>query len=83
MKLTAVASYGLMRVLYRAVSSAVEHCLHTAGVTGSIPVPPTIETEHETRTATGFAGFLFFGFPLSSSVQFCSVPILCPNRAQG
>ncbi len=24
-----------------AVSSAVEHCLHTAGVTGSIPVPPT------------------------------------------
>jgi hypothetical protein len=26
---------------------------------------------------------LFFGFPLSSSVQFCSVPILCPNRAQG
>src|SRR5690606_37454860 len=22
-------------------SSAVEHCLHTAGVTGSIPVPPT------------------------------------------
>lgn len=26
---------------YRAVSSAVEHCLHTAGVTGSIPVPPT------------------------------------------
>ena len=27
----------------RAVSSAVEHCFHTAGVTGSIPVPPTIE----------------------------------------
>ena len=25
----------------RAVSSAVEHCFHTAGVTGSIPVPPT------------------------------------------
>ena len=24
-----------------AVSSAVEHCFHTAGVTGSIPVPPT------------------------------------------
>src|SRR5579859_3850045 len=23
------------------VSSAVEHCLHTAGATGSIPVPPT------------------------------------------
>src|SRR5438874_4892752 len=25
-----------------AVSSAVEHCFHTAGATGSIPVPPTI-----------------------------------------
>ena len=25
----------------RAVSSAVEHCSHTAGATGSIPVPPT------------------------------------------
>src|SRR5207245_551584 len=25
----------------RVVSSAVEHCLHTAGVTGSNPVPPT------------------------------------------
>ncbi len=27
---------------HRAVSSAVEHCLHTARVTGSIPVPPTM-----------------------------------------
>ena len=26
------------------VSSVVEHCLHTAGVTGSNPVPPTIES---------------------------------------
>ena len=26
----------------RAISSAGEHCLHTAGVTGSIPVSPTI-----------------------------------------
>src|SRR5271156_1436726 len=29
----------------RAVSSAVEHCFHTAGVTGSIPVPPTIKNQ--------------------------------------
>src|ERR1700688_1436960 len=29
-----------------AVSSAVEHCFHTAGVTGSIPVPPTIIINH-------------------------------------
>ncbi len=27
---------------FRAISSAGEHCLHTAGVTGSIPVSPTI-----------------------------------------
>ena len=27
----------------RAVSSAVEHTLHTRGATGSIPVPPTIK----------------------------------------
>lgn len=27
---------------FGAVSSAVEHCFHTAGVTGSSPVPPTI-----------------------------------------
>ena len=25
------------------VSSAVEHCIHIAGATGSIPVPPTME----------------------------------------
>ena len=29
----------------RAVSSAVEHCLHTAGVTSSILVPPTTDSE--------------------------------------
>jgi hypothetical protein len=28
-----------------AVSSAVEHCFHTAGATGSIPVPPTSRVE--------------------------------------
>ena len=27
----------------RVVSSAVEHCSHTAGATGSIPVRPTIK----------------------------------------
>ena len=30
-----------MKNLIRAISSAGEHCLHTAGVTGSIPVSPT------------------------------------------
>jgi hypothetical protein len=37
------------------VSSAVEHCLHTAGVTSSNLVPPT---KYETRMSQGFAGFL-------------------------
>lgn len=32
------------RSALRAASSAVEHSLHTGGVTGSIPVPPTIQT---------------------------------------
>ena len=40
--LTLERVHGRMRaLLIWAVSSAVEHCLHTAGVTGSIPVPPT------------------------------------------
>src|SRR6267142_531892 len=32
----------ILSCCWRAGSSAVEHCFHTAGVTGSIPVPPTI-----------------------------------------
>ena len=35
--------------LKRAVSSAVEHCFHTAGATGSIPVPPTIKNRRRNR----------------------------------
>jgi hypothetical protein len=31
--------------LYGAISSAVEHCLHTAGVVGSNPTSPTILSE--------------------------------------
>ena len=31
---------------FRAVSSAVEHCLHTAGVAGSNPAPPTKKIKH-------------------------------------
>jgi hypothetical protein len=38
----AVLSLGIL-AHRRAVSSAVEHCFHTAGVTGSIPVPPTTQ----------------------------------------
>jgi hypothetical protein len=36
------AAYRLPLPKKWAVSSAVEHCFHTAGATGSIPVPPTI-----------------------------------------
>src|SRR5581483_2999489 len=32
-----------------AVSSAIEHCFHTAGATGSIPVPPTIQNKDLSR----------------------------------
>nr|CUV18489.1 protein of unknown function [Ralstonia solanacearum] len=45
------------------VSSAVEHCLHTAGVTGSIPVPPTKFSTNvnqrcpETRDSSRLRGF--------------------------
>jgi hypothetical protein len=34
-------AYRLLVAKKWAVSSAVEHCFHTAGATGSIPVPPT------------------------------------------
>ena len=40
----------------RAVSSAVEHCFHTAGVSGSIPLPPTSTRRRihgESATCTG------------------------------
>src|SRR6195256_6998547 len=37
-----------------AVSSAVEHCFHTAGATGSIPVPPTINQAAFVFRAAGF-----------------------------
>ena len=38
----AMVKYLLLSGFARAVSSAVEHCLHTAGATGSIPVSPTM-----------------------------------------
>jgi hypothetical protein len=48
-----------MRTLYWAVSSAVEHCLHTAGVTGSNPVPPTsINKRNPLRNQGVFAFWL-------------------------
>jgi hypothetical protein len=43
----------ILRAHSWAVSSAVEHCFHTAGVTGSIPVPPTIQT-HSIQTVTRY-----------------------------
>ncbi len=45
---------------FRVVSSAVEHCLHTAGATGSIPVPPTkINRSHRAILINSHASWLF------------------------
>ena len=56
-----------MRPLFwRAVSSAVEHCLHTAGVTGSIPVPPTNVRVVSSRTPIRFSDRA-----VSSAVEHC------------
>src|SRR5690348_9561873 len=41
----------------RAVSSAVEHCLHTAGVTSSILVPPTTESKTKGPASPGPSSF--------------------------
>src|ERR1700722_7767902 len=41
------------------VSSAVEHCLHTAGVTGSIPVPSTRFADTAEKSPRRFAGGFF------------------------
>src|SRR4026209_111936 len=50
----------------RAVSSAVEHCFHTAGVPGSIPVPPatfpsSFSMSIRTRFAPSPTGLLHIG----------------------
>ena len=44
-----VLKYSLLSGFARAVSSEVEHCLHTAGVTGSTPVSPTMEPRGYTQ----------------------------------
>src|SRR5437870_11513586 len=55
----AMVKYMLLSGFARAVSSAVEHCLHTAGVTGSIPVSPTMEPRGCTQVKTLFFCLLF------------------------
>jgi hypothetical protein len=42
--LTDALCSGIQLKPLRALSSAGEHCLHTAGVTGSIPVAPTMKS---------------------------------------
>ena len=54
--MTGLSRYGLILPLQWAVSSAVEHCLHTAGVTGSIPVPPTMNQAAFRQAAFFFSG---------------------------
>ena len=56
-----------MRRTTRAVSSAVEHCLHTARVAGSIPAPPT---RHEDGARfTDLAPFSLYGWVLHHCAQ--------------
>jgi hypothetical protein len=62
------------RPRHRAVSSAVEHCLHTARVAGSNPAPPTIsinETGHPLGWPVSFYGSKY-GYsnrdPLASAI---------------
>src|SRR5215469_14917564 len=48
------AVYRLAVLQKWAVSSAVEHCFHTAGATGSIPVPPTIQKRRRNKDLGSF-----------------------------
>ncbi|CAG9258667.1 hypothetical protein BCEP4_2040020 [Burkholderia cepacia] len=69
-------------ILLWAVSSAVEHCLHTAGVTGSIPVPPTKTCDK----GPALAGPLFFQRFSASRTRHlakCSLSVLSPDRILG
>ena len=60
----------------RAVSSAGEHCFHTAGVSGSIPLPPTITPFQDVpqrprgpRQAGFFVCWAFPGVPCRSGAS--------------
>src|SRR5690606_37680736 len=54
----------------RAVSSAVEHCFHTAGVSGSIPLPPT------TKAKPGSSRLFAFGIArLNRKCNDCPYPL--------
>jgi hypothetical protein len=55
----------------RAVSSAVEHTLHTRGVTGSIPVPPTSESRSQNRGGKIEATLALIGFCLGAQLLEC------------
>ena len=61
----------------RAVSSAVEHCFHTAGVTGSIPVPPT-KNPPPVQSLIG----LFGGSNRGDKLGPKSVHPHCPHRRE-
>jgi hypothetical protein len=71
------------------VSSAVEHCLHTAGVTGSIPVPPTRQKPSQSLDSEGFffclarhhaflIAKLFYRLALFAASQMAFSPVGAP-----
>ena len=68
-----------------AISSAGEHCLHTAGVTGSIPVSPTILLRKIDRFATHYRlESLQYGKSLGTRGRNATpgprLPSLCSHR---
>ena len=78
----------------RAVSSAGEHCFHTAGVSGSIPLPPTIPSFQDVpqrprspRQAGFFVCWAFPGVARRGTRRFCrkglDLPVPPAERATG
>ena len=57
-----------------AVSSAVEHALHTRGATGSIPVPPTMESTSYSVLGQIWAKFTHADFDFGAYVSSSASP---------
>ena len=64
-----------------AVSSAVEHSIHIAGVTGSIPVPPTISLPLKIQPAAPDAT-ITLDFALARMTQVVQKLVVYPARMQ-
>ncbi len=65
----------------RAVSSGVEHCIHTAGVGGSKPPPPTRNRMQIKDLAEMPGPFLLSGVANRAFGGWPEIDVECPNRA--